>query len=283
MSSGDADPDLPEFPLEATLGDLTYRVREHYLGRGFERLYFGTRAHRPGERYLISVATGPFRPLGALERELAMRADGVFDVELVGGFDVIGVDPLRDAERRGHAAMVEKLPEGEPLPRLLAGGPPALRDALEFGLAIGEILERAAHRGVLPAGVRPEYVWARRDGERIAVTGLGGRNLEFFARLGRRDMVGIPLFQRRYAAPEVRRGEPATDRTLVFPLAVMIAEWATGRHPLPPVYATGTDAAPPEPRPLPDELAALLAAGMDDDRAKRPDLGAFRRALRRFA
>lgn len=52
---------------------------------------------------------------------LGYRIRGVSELALVARFDEHGVDAKRDLERRSHWAMLEKLPEGEWLPRVLAG------------------------------------------------------------------------------------------------------------------------------------------------------------------
>jgi hypothetical protein len=270
------------FPLQDTLGDLRFRPTEHFLGAGIEQLYLGIRAQQPDSRYLFSI-TARTEASNARMQRLRSRAfthvEGIFDVEFIGPFDRVGVDPVRDAEREGHWGMVEKLPEGEPLSRLGLGslGP---RRAVELGAAVGRILARGVHAGVVLVGLRPEYVWARRSAAAGAsVTGVGGRSHEFFAAARPFSLPTAPLFERLYAAPEVMRGDPAGERALVFTLAIMVAEWATDRYPFPDSWARGSALSLATGKHAPlgvsKEVDDLLSTALRAEAGERPALDAF--------
>jgi hypothetical protein len=93
------------------------------------------------------------------------------------------------------------------------------------------------------------------------------------------DAFSLPVFDRFYHAPEAHTDPD--DRAMVFALAIMIAEWATGAFPFKHKYH---NAGPLEGKHLklkvPKPLAALLSCGMRLDREERPHLAAFLDELR---
>lgn len=93
------------FPLADALGGGTYRAVELLRGRGAERL----------ERYLISVTWGGDLASPRLAGSLTRSVPGLSEPVFVGGFDRLGVDRVRDAERADHTALVERLPPADPL------------------------------------------------------------------------------------------------------------------------------------------------------------------------
>jgi hypothetical protein len=94
------------------------------------------------------------------------------------------------------------------------------------------------------------------------------------------DAVSLPLFDRYYYAPEA--DEDPDDRALVFALATMIAEWATGRFPFKyKFHGHGPLEGKHLKLKLPPPLASLLSRGMRVDRAERPNLAQFLDELER--
>lgn len=132
--------------------------------------------------------------------------------------------------------------------------------------------------------MRPEYVWVALRSGTPQVTGVGGRNRAFFtAAMRRRDLRTVPLFTRRYHAPEINRGEPHDDRALAFTIALMTAEWLLGRYPYEDDGAYGYNrVCRGEHLPLP-AAAAELAPALAPDPSARPDLATFARTLSRLA
>ncbi|HEV7556055.1 MAG TPA: hypothetical protein VGO00_11395 [Kofleriaceae bacterium] len=264
------------FPFQDTLANLDYRITEHLRGTGDERVYLGTRAHHPDNRYLISVSAQGDMPIDKLRRSALGKVAGVFDVDWIGHFDTLGVDPLRDAERLAHYAMIEKLPDGDQLARV-AGTKLEPDVAIFVGAAVARIALDAARAGVIIAGLRPDFVWVRRDGDALEVTGIGSRNRDFFACARPRSMVTHPLFELRQPAPELAAFDEPTEQTLVFVIAAMIAEWVTGTAPF--ADRNTLRAAQPRPLDLPAALGALIARAFDVEPARRPTLPAFIDAL----
>ncbi|MDQ3341625.1 MAG: hypothetical protein M4D80_41265 [Myxococcota bacterium] len=86
------------------------------------------------------------------------------------------------------------------------------------------------------------------------------------------DAVREPLFDRHYYAPEEHL-EDADDRAITFALAIIIAEWATGRFPYKrKFHSSGPLSGKHLKLALPRRLEQLLSRGMALDRAKRPRL-----------
>jgi len=273
-----------EFPIGDTLADGTYRVTEHLLGSGSRWLYLGTRTDNPAERYFLSVMWLAKLSPADLRREIEYEVPGVFGLAHVGHFDVRGDDKQRNIHQGQYCALVEKLPEGDGdwLPRMLTRplGPGA---AVELGMSVGRILQRAVQDKIFLVGVRPEYIWGRRKGAGIEATGLSARHRDFFAHVGGGCLVPSHLFKRHYVAPEVYAEREEREESLVFSLAIMIAEWTTGAYPFPDSLA-GVDMSSQcqgrhAPLDVPSKLAELLSLCFKPEPAHRPSLAHFLKRL----
>jgi hypothetical protein len=266
------------FPLGGTLGGGRYTIVEHYLGGGADQLWFARSAAEPAARYLVSTTIdNGFDP--ATDGPALLHAgSGRITPRFAGAFDLVG--DASDQDRRTTVGYVEQVPPGWPLPLTRI-------DTATYAFRLAaQVAERLlVTPGRLPPGLRPEYVWVSQRAEAPEVTGVGGHNRAFFTAAGRRrDLRTVPLFTRRYLAPEVSRGDAHDDRALTFTLAVMTAEWLLGRYP----YEDGDGAygynrlCRGEHLPLPT-AAAELAPALDPDPSARPDLPTFARLLARLA
>lgn len=271
-----------EFPLGGTLDRGRYTIVEHYLGGGADQLWFARSVEDPRARYLVSTTIDNGLDSEADGSTLLRVASGLFAPRFVGTFDLGGDGGAGDQERRTTIAYVEEVPPGWPLPQTKI---PTEPHAFHLGAQVAEKLLAAVANGFLPVGLRPEYIWVANRSSRPEVTGLGGRNREFFAAAGRRrDLRTAPLFTRRYVAPEVNRGDRYDDRALVLTVAVMTAEWLLGAYP----YEDGDGAwgynrlCRGEHVELPAE-ARELAPALSVDPARRPPLVDFARTLARLA
>jgi hypothetical protein len=267
------------FPIGETLGGGAYRVTEWIAGRGETRVYHAICPARPDERYLASYILAPRLEPENLTRKLAYRYAGVIDLAWIGHFDRAGDDSMRIGMQRDYAAMVERLPrEGDPLRTLVAGRLGAAA-AVDLGLAVGRIVAAPARQGIFLVGIRPEFIWGVSRGDAISVTGLSGRTAPFFAQ-GRTIFPGSPpVFEHSYFAPELHARRDTQEESLVFTLAVLIAEWATGAYPFRDARMSrnidslrkGRHA----PLEVPIQLASVLIHGLQPDPADRPNLGRF--------
>jgi hypothetical protein len=267
-----------DFPLGGTLDGGRYKIVEHYLGGGFDQLWFARSVEDPAARYLVSTTIDNGLDLTSDGPALLRMAGGLIVPRFVGAFDLLGDGGTGDQERRTTVAYIEQVPPGWPLPQTKI---PTEPHAFHLGAQVAEKLLAAAADGVLDVGLRPEYVWVMNRPTRPKVTGLGGRNGDFFAAAyRRRDLRTAPLFTRRYVAPEVNRGERHDERALVLTLAVMTAEWLLGRYP----YEEGDGAYGYNRLCRGDHLelptaARDLAPALRPNSADRPTLADFARTL----
>jgi hypothetical protein len=267
-----------EFPIGDTVGG--WRVTGHLLRGGSQELCVAERVDRPDQRAMVSAMWAPRGvELAELRPRLEMHAPGILALEHIGPFDETGDDDVRRIQQGQHIALVERLPPGdgvEWLPHMIDGalGP---RTALVLGISVGAILARAAARGALLVGIRPEYIWA--EAERLQAVGLTARNWEFFASVRGRCLAPATLFRRHYCAPEVVQERGEREESLVFTLAVMIAEWATGLYPFPDSWAGGNTRTLCEgrhaPLDLPPPIAGLLGRSLRARPEERPSLSEF--------
>jgi hypothetical protein len=267
------------FPLGETLGGGAFRLTEHIAGHGDAQLHRAESRTHPGARYLASVALAPRLEAESLRQRLDYHYPGVLDLVWLGHFDDAGDDPSRNLRQRSYAAMVEQLPaEGESL-RALVTAPLGAAAAVDLGLAVGRILAAPAKSNYRLVAVRPELIWGALRGDAISVTGLSGRSGPFFAQ-GQTAFPGSPpLFERSYLAPEIHARRDSQEESLVFTLAIMIAEWATGTYPFPDarvgVDITSLRKGRHAPLEVPIQLASVLVHGLQPDPADRPGLGRF--------
>lgn len=282
--------ELGPFPIGETFDRGAYRVESHLQGEGYQQLFLG-RDQRSYAPLLVAFDVLSSRvDIRAFHKTVAYESPGVFPFAFVGKVEFrTGID-VSDASSMW--ALLETASAGEWLPSILGHFEPhvvaeqqsrrlpsynsktALPDALSLGISAGRILAAAAANGILLTRVRPEYMWARRIGERLDVMGLSARADAFFA-MSRVDAVRQPVFDRYYYAPE-EYSDQRDDRALSFSLAIMVAEWATGRFPYKyKFHDSGPLSGKHLKLALPKPLAALLSRGMRVDRDERPRLVEF--------
>ena len=272
-----------DFLVGETLGDGAVRLTEHLIGEGSQRLYRGEGPRSSGERYVVSIILAPRGvPADELRRSLGYRVNEVLDLECIRQLDDPGPNGKLDGYQAAHWGLVERLDAGEWLPHVVTA-------AVEFpasvalGLSVGRILERAATAGILLVAVRPEYIWVVQDERGPTAVGITGRNSEFFRHTGGQCSIPALPFERHYFAPEVYRDQTASPESLVFTLATMIAEWATGAYPFPDAWAGGSMTSLLQgrhaPLDVPAPLANLLTLALKPEPAHRPSLPYFLRRL----
>lgn len=274
------------FPLGETLGGGAFRLTGHIAGRGDDQLHRAESRAHPDARYLVSVALAPRLEAEPLRQRLDYHFPGVLDLAWLGHFDVAGEDPSRTLRQRSYAAMVEELPPDSESLRALVSAPLGAAAAVDLGLAVGRTLAAPARNGHRLVAVRPELIWGALGGDSIRVTGLSGRSGPFFAQ-GQTAFPGSPpLFERSYLAPEIHARRESQEESLVFTLAVMIAEWATGTYPFPDARVgadiTSLTRGRHAPLEVPIQLASVLVHALQPDPADRPGLGRFLERLSRI-
>jgi hypothetical protein len=187
---------------------------------------------------------------------------------------------------------------GGPLSRLTAPGQPMpWPQAVRYVAGAGDGLLEVHQRGLLHRDIKPANLLldAERDEAVLGDFGLAA------VLDGPDSTAGTP----GYIAPEVRRSGQASPRSDVYALAASLLHLVTGRAPRPPVDAeptcpgqetsgsgpagptdvdvatsAGAGPATPWPADVPEEVRAVIAAGMEPDPERRVDLRQFLGMLR---
>ncbi len=220
------------------------------------------------------MSTRQTEELGEVFQRLEMTADGVATLR-----DVL---PLEHPLGGEYACLVEELPAGRPSTELR--WPLELRTAARLGLGICDALSDAHDYGWVLGGMRPELVFV--DGDQPAFTEVAPR-AEIFFQTSSPSSVGAPHpFDHLYMAPELLAlGKPGVDAD-VFSLCAMLAAWTDA----PPFEGDSAaaqlfaiTAGKRRTYRGPDQLRALIDAGLAAVVAARPGLGDLRAGLQRLA
>lgn len=165
--------------------------------------------------------------------------------------------------------LVMELVEGHALSQLIGGGdlsPEVVAD-LVAQAALG--LHAAHERGIVHRDVKPGNVLVTPDG-RVKVTDFGiARAADSASLTMTGHLVGTP----HYLSPEQAEGVPASPRSDVYALGVVLYECLTGAKPFAgdsPVVVAMKHVSQPLP-PLPDHLPERLRAVVDRACAKDPE------------
>ncbi|MFZ5477291.1 MAG: serine/threonine-protein kinase, partial [Myxococcota bacterium] len=253
------------------------------LGEGASGVVFEARSVATGERVAIKrlryslLARPGEREVFRREAELGASVDHPNVVRILGYGEWRAPTDAAPAawlvlELLGGPTLRDVLDQRGPLP---CGDAAGLARDLAAGLA-------AVHAaGVLHRDVKPQNVAFAGDGT-VKLMDFGAarptaRRTEtvdrFFGTVG-------------YLSPERLRGEPATVRSDVYALGVVLYECIAGARPGDDLAALATPTAPARPaRPdLPDALWAAVARAIDPDpEARFPSAEAFADALAPFA
>lgn len=264
------------FPIGRALCGGAYRIDQWLAGTGGQRLYRGVEL-ATGGRVVVAYDTFTRQDPVELTRAVSYRAPGVYELAEIGRID----------GERDYWVLVERVPAGDWLPRALGAADPwaAPRKAIELGVSAGRILMRAGDAGQVMTDIRPELMWMATVDGRHEVTGLSTRATEMFDRY-RGDAATRPIFVRDYRSPEAFARIATDDRSVSFSLAVMIAQWATGRFPLRDPSSNFSDRQTRDSRiflDLPRAMRDLLEAAMSTRVQARPHLTDFVDALSTLA
>jgi serine/threonine protein kinase len=135
-----------------------------------------------------------------------------------------------------HFAVTELL-DGETLrTRLANGGPLSPSKAMEYAAQIAHGLAAAHDRGIVHRDLKPENVFVTRGG-RVKILDFGialdgsATMAETDPTIARLTQTGLILGTVGYVSPEQVVGNPATFRSDLFALGVVMYEMLTGTHP----------------------------------------------------
>jgi hypothetical protein len=247
-----------------------------------QQLLLGARVDNLSPVLVARDLNGSPARIDRLRTTVAGDMPGLFALEHIGMFDT--PDDEESADRhRGSWALVERATAGKWLPHLIAESPRTFRMAAMLGRSAGRILLRLTANGLVVPPVRPELMWAVGAADRFEVTGLSARAMDMLS-LSRQDAVTYPVFPTRYTPPELSAGAAPQKSEIVYALAIMVAEWATGHCYAPAIYADyGAQPVDWALFDAPVALAQMLRLARDSDHRKRPSLEHFIDALDRVA
>lgn len=176
--------------------------------------------------------------------------------------------------------IVMEFINGEPLDKTLSRGPLTEPEALRLGVQLAQGLAAAHLAGVIHRDIKPGNLRVTSDGRlKILDFGLARRTLES-SQTADADSTGSSAVvgTARYVAPEVWRGEPASESADLYAVGVVLYEMATGRHPFDDLVSGGIPQAtltldPPAPRSrnpaITEDFESIIIRCMEKSPAQR--------------
>jgi serine/threonine protein kinase len=175
----------------------------------------------------------------------------------------------------GRVGLWMELVRGDTLEQLLLRrGPCSDREAAIFGIDLCRAVAAIHGAGLIHRDIKAQNVM-REEGGRTVLMDLGtGREIAGGPRHPLADLAGTPL----YLAPEVFQGAPASERTDIYSLAVLLYHLVTGSFPvrgmtmeaLQEAHATGNVVRLRDARAdLPTEFVSVVDRAIANDPARR--------------
>ncbi|HEY8394054.1 MAG TPA: Stk1 family PASTA domain-containing Ser/Thr kinase [Thermaerobacter sp.] len=202
-----------------------------------------------------------------------------------------GVVAVRDvAENDGHPFLVLEYVEGVTLKQYIREHAPLpVEEAVSIACRVLAVLEHAHAHGVIHRDVKPQNILITPD-EQVMVTDFGIARASWATTtvVENGAMVGTA----HYFAPEQARGLPASERSDLYAVGVILFEMLTGRLPFEgdtpvAVAMQHLEQEPPRPSSLnpavPVALEAIVLKALAKDPVRRyPSAAAMREDLERF-
>jgi predicted Ser/Thr protein kinase/tetratricopeptide (TPR) repeat protein len=262
--------DLPAFgPMAPGARVGAYRVVRE-LGRGGMAVV-----------YLAERADGAFRRRVALKVVLPARAERDLlrrfheERQILATLEHAHIAHLLDGgvTDEGVPWFAMEYVDGTPLDRYCEAGQIELRQRLDLFAMVCDAVEHAHRNGIVHCDLKPGNILVTAEG-RVKLLDFGiAKILDAHGATAELTLPGGRLLTPGYASPEQLRGEPATPRTDVYALGVVLDRLLPGRAPRPP------DTKPTRGRRL--DLDAIIEKARHPDAEQRyPDAGALAAALR---
>jgi tetratricopeptide (TPR) repeat protein len=251
-----------------------YRLLEQ-LGQGGMGVVYRARDEQLHRDVALKVL-----PAGALQDESARAR---FHREAIALAKVSHANIEAVFEFGSHAGvdfLATELVPGHTLDKQLAGGPQPDSFVLDAGLQILAALEEAHDRHVIHCDLKPSNIMVTPKGQ-MKLLDFG---LARILRVDEMDSTLTALHPHEiggtlpYMAPEVLRGEPASERTDIYAAGVVLYEMSTGQRPFSGQSVTqligtilGKDPAHPAAlnKTVPPELEAVILKCLEKDPARR--------------
>ena len=167
----------------------------------------------------------------------------------------------------GPNYLVMELVEGETLATRLERGVLPVADVVRHGAEIADALAEAHQTGIVHRDLKPQNVMLTRRGVKVLDFGIAKFSLDDSL-----TRTGAIIGTAAYLAPEQLAGEPATTRSDIYALGVLLHEMLTGRRPAPgtPTSVSTAGAASRTSREALAAVDALVARLLEPDPARRP-------------
>jgi len=266
-----------------------YRVDERIGAGGMGVVYraFDTRLQRPVAIKLlndpdVSNEDAQHQLLAEARMASALSHPNICTVHEVGEID-------------GHVFLVMEYVEGRRIDTLIPEGGLANETAIRYGMAVAGALEHAHDRGVLHRDLKSANVVVSTDGSaKILDFGIAKRTAAASAEEPTRPATGrgaAPIAGTlAYLAPEVLAGQPASPRSDIWSLGILLYEMASGTLPFRGRSAFELTAAilrepvPPLPGAVPSALLGIILRCLSKEPAQRyARAGEVRAALEAIA
>ena len=255
-------------------------VRE--IGRGTHYTLFQAVDPRIGRMVVIKIlhvssaaasqagVQGPHHePANVLEARLRREADALMRLSHP---NVLGI--YETGEHDGYAFLVMEYLHGHSLRQYLGRGRSAAGEALTILEQVARAVDAVHEEGILHRAISPSSVMMLHDGSiKLMDFGLARRPDDVTVTL-----MGVPVGEPSYMAPEQLRDKPAAPESDIWALGVLLYEMLAGRAPFQgssfPLVAHQVVMTPHPPAPgLSRAVQAVLDKALEKDPEKR-----FRRA-----
>ncbi|HEY8487859.1 MAG TPA: protein kinase, partial [Thermaerobacter sp.] len=261
-----------------------YRVTGLLGGGGMAVVYKAT-DQVTGETVAVKALRSEYVSDGAFLRRLRREAEAVRRLSHPGVVAVLDV-----GEDAGHPFLVLEYVEGITLKQYIREKAPLpLREAVHIASRVLSVLQHAHENGVIHRDVKPQNILITPDA-RVMVTdfGIARASGTTTTVVDQGAMVGTA----QYFAPEQARGMPASERSDVYAVGIILFEMLTGRLPFDgdtpvAVAMQHLGQEPPLPSALnprvPRALEAIVLKALEKNPDRRyPSAGAMLEDLENF-
>lgn len=269
-------PPQPQPPGELLAGGQ-YRVEHHLCGSGECGVWQGRNIATGAAVFITTEMRQPnFCNVAALQQQVEREHTGSLPGLFVGKFDL----PSRrtdDPNGESYWGIVEAAPPGGWLPRMLPTvhePQSAAHIAIQLGVSLARLIAEHDVAGITRYDVIPQTLWAEQVNNTWRITGYSTRYAPLYRAL-RISSLHPPLTLRQYTPPGLSRKVPYAEAAMVYVLAALMSEWATGRYLQENHRFFGHLTVDHLPVGAEPRLAAVLATALVDDAAQRPSFASF--------
>jgi hypothetical protein len=271
------NPPPPPLPPGELLANGHYRVDHQLCGSDQCGLWQGRNVATGAAVVVTTERRQPnFCNVAALQQKIERDHTGSLPCLFAGTFDPPS-NGTADLNCESYWGIVEAAPPGEWLPHLLPTvyePQSAARVAIQLGVSLARHIAEHHDGGITRYDVIPQTLWAQHVNDTWLITGYSTRYAPLYNAL-RLSTFHPPLTLRRYTPPGLSRKAPYNEAVMVYVLAALMSEWATGRYLLDNHRYFGHLTVDHLPVGAQPRLAAVLATALVDDATQRPRLATF--------